>query len=422
MKKIAIIPARSGSKGLPNKNVLLLDGKPLIAYSIEAALKSKVFEKIIITTDSLEYKDAIAHYPVDVIIRSPELSSDTASSYVVIKDTLERNLGIEYDYFMLLQPTSPLRTEHHILESIEKFEKNSDRFDFLVSMVEGGKPSTLFRPLDENESLKAYNIDYSNYSRQQYREYHPNGAIYIAKTNKYLEQKHFYGENSIAYLMNKKESIDIDDELDFDYLYFILQQKNKNQNHLNKIINRIKEKSDNFNNVKDITLLGDSIFGLWDIKEINGLSFNNISIEGISTKEYLDHIFNKNMIKKLGSYVFINLGSNDIIKPDYLESESISALKEITSSIKEINKKSEIFLLEIIYSAFRKDRSNISISKLNQEINSTLFGDNIKIIEINHYLQDQYGKLNLKNTIDGLNLNKNGYSIVEKVMSREIHI
>lgn len=157
MKKIAIITARSGSKGLPNKNVLFANGKPLMAYSIEAALESEEFEKIIVSTDSQEYIDLLAHYPIEFIKRSAELSSDKASSFVVIEDVLNRYSHVDYDYFVLLQPTSPLRTAQHIQEANKKFEAHFDKFDFLVSVSDAHKPTTLTRPIDEDESLKTLN-------------------------------------------------------------------------------------------------------------------------------------------------------------------------------------------------------------------------------------------------------------------------
>lgn len=86
MKKIAIITARAGSKGLPNKNVLLANGKPLMAYSIEAAIESGQFEKIIVSTDSQEYIDLLSHYPIEFIKRAEHLASDKASTFVVIED------------------------------------------------------------------------------------------------------------------------------------------------------------------------------------------------------------------------------------------------------------------------------------------------------------------------------------------------
>ena len=114
MKKIAIIPARSGSKGLPNKNILMLMDKPILAYTIEAAIKSESFEKVIVSTDSLEYKEIAEKYGAEVIVRNEELSNDNATSYMVIKDILDKNLELEYDYFALLQPTSPFRNSEHI--------------------------------------------------------------------------------------------------------------------------------------------------------------------------------------------------------------------------------------------------------------------------------------------------------------------
>lgn len=114
--RIAIIPARAGSKGLPNKNVLMLIDKPLIAYTIEAAKESQCFNKIIVSTDSLEYKSIAERYGAEVIIRSEELASDTATTYMVIENVLSHNK--DCDYFMLLQPTSPFRNAHHIKEAI----------------------------------------------------------------------------------------------------------------------------------------------------------------------------------------------------------------------------------------------------------------------------------------------------------------
>ena len=122
MKKIAIIPARAGSKGLPNKNILMLGDKPLIGYTIEAALKSKKFDRVIVSTDSLEYKYIAEKFGAEVLMRAPELANDTAGSFVVIEDVLKRIESVEY--FVLLQVTSPFRNYKHIKESVDLFEKN----------------------------------------------------------------------------------------------------------------------------------------------------------------------------------------------------------------------------------------------------------------------------------------------------------
>ena len=117
MCSIAIIPARSGSKGLPGKNIKPLNGKPLLAYSIEAALASGRFDTVHVSTDSERYADIARQYGADEpFLRSAEASSDTASSEDAIREVLRRyeEMGQRFDAFMLLQPTSPLRTADDI--------------------------------------------------------------------------------------------------------------------------------------------------------------------------------------------------------------------------------------------------------------------------------------------------------------------
>ena len=133
MKKIAIIPARSGSKGLKDKNILPICGKPMLAYTIEAAIQSNLFDRVILSTDSLEYKKIGEDFGAEVILRGEEVSNDSASTFMVIEDLFGK-IEISFDYFMLLQPTSPLRNYRHVVEACELFERNFDKFDFLVSM------------------------------------------------------------------------------------------------------------------------------------------------------------------------------------------------------------------------------------------------------------------------------------------------
>lgn len=214
MKKIAIIPARSGSKGLPNKNILNLCGKPLIAWSIEAAINSNCFEKIVVSTDSKEYGEISKKYGAEVIYRGEKLSNDYATTYMVVEDILKK-LNMKFDYFVLLQPTSPMRSDKHILEACSKFEKNILNYDFLVSVKEAEMCSNLVKPIDDG-SLKYFNTDFSTYRRQMYKEYSPNGAIFIAKPDAYIERKSFFGDKSIAFMMNQFDSIDIDNKLDYE--------------------------------------------------------------------------------------------------------------------------------------------------------------------------------------------------------------
>lgn len=226
MKKIAIIPARSGSKGLKDKNIIDLCGKPLMAYSIEAAISTNLFEKIIVSTDSYRYGEIAAEYGADVIYRDENLSNDSASTYVVIEDLINK-INIQPDYLVLLQPTSPMRNCKHIMEAVKLFENNLNKFDFLVSMKEAEHAKCLVNPIDENGGLQYFDIDFSNYKRQAYKDYSPNGAIFIGKTEQYLANKHFFGSKSLAYIMNRVESLDIDDELDYELAKICMKKINR---------------------------------------------------------------------------------------------------------------------------------------------------------------------------------------------------
>ena len=419
MKKVAIITARSGSKGLPNKNVLFANGKPLMAYSVEAALESGEFEKVIVSTDSQEYIDLLSHYPIEFVKRSAELASDKASSFVVIEDVLNRYSHVDYDYFVLIQQTSPLRTAQHIQEANAKFEANFEKFDFLVSVSDAHKPTTLTRQIDEDESLKNFKLDYSNYARQQYHpEYSPNGAIFSAKPQAYLKQKHFYGEKCIAYFMDKEVSVDIDDRLDFEYFYFILQQRNKEKTLLETIKKIISAKKENFNQTKEISLIGHSILDYWNIKEINHLAVNNLAIAGISTKQYIDLILNQGLIKSLGDKTILMFGTNDIVYTGWTKEQILSDIQEVIKKLKIINNKIQLYFLEITPVAFRVDRNNTVIRELNSFLKENL--EEIKWIALDNHFSDQYGKLNLDYTNDGLHLSEQGYQLLEKIIKSEL--
>ena len=417
MKKIAIIPARSGSKGLPNKNILMLGNKPLIAYTIEAALKSKEFERIIVSTDSLEYKYIAEKFGAEVFMRSEDLANDKASSFVVIEDVLKR-INDEINYFVLLQVTSPFRNENHIKESINLFENNFNKYNYLVSMQKSDKSSSLINPIYDN-TLKEYSIDYSNYSRQKYDEYHPNGAIFIGKIKEYLKQKHFFGEKSIVYFMNKEDSIDIDDSLDFEIAITILNKKNKEENLLKTIKNRIEQKEKLFYEMKDITLIGNSLFDNWKIEKLNNSSIVNLGITGISTKQYQEYILNENKIKHIANKTVIMNGTNDIVDKSLNFEDILNNINKLIESLWKINEDAKIYFIEIPSIAFRMDRNKEEIFRLNKYLKNNL-DKTIKYIEINKYMIDDFGNLKLEYTYDGLHFNEEGYKILKKILEKEI--
>lgn len=420
MKKIAIIPARSGSKGLVNKNILMLLDKPILAYTIEAAIQSEKFIKVIVSTDSLEYKEIAEKYGAEVVMRGEELSNDSATSYMVIKDVLEKDLGVEYDYFVLLQPTSPFRNYQHINESIEKFEKNISNYDFLVSMTETSKTSTLIKPIEEDESLKHYDLDFSNYKRQNYKEYYPNGAIFIGKNKEYLERKYFFGKKSLAYFMNKADSIDIDDRLDFEFAILLMSMKQKEKQLLKNIKNRIEEKKEKFNKVEDITLIGHSIFDNWGIEMFQGYKVNNLGIRGINTIQYNNMIFEKELIKNIGKYVFLMAGTNDIVINNWKKEDTLLWINESIRYIEEMNRNTKIFFLEVPKVISRADRNNKIIEELNTYLKDNL-ESRIEYISLEK-LEDKFGNLKLEYTYDGLHFNEKGYQKLLEILQEEIKL
>lgn len=419
LKKIAIIPARSGSKGLPNKNILMLLDKPLIAYTIEAAIKSNEFQRVIVSTDSLEYKEISEKYGAEVILRDDYLANDKATSFMVIEDVLKKIKIESLDYFMLLQPTSPFRDEKHIRESIKEFEKEYINLDFLVSMTESSKSADLIKRIGSDKTLKNYDLDYSNYRRQDGKEYYPNGAIFIGKVDKYLEKKHFFGEKTLAYFMNKEDSIDIDDRLDFEIAITIATKKKKKILLLNMIKERIKEKKLYFEQVKPITLIGHSIFDYWEISKLNEYEVNNLGIAGISTKEYIDLILKKDLIKSLGKKIILFSGTNDMVIEGWKKEDTLNWINETISILKSIKKDMEIYFIEVPRVLSRMDRGNKVIIELNNYLRDNLSKD-IKFIELGQDFQDKFGNLKIEFTNDGLHFNKNGYKKLKEIVEKEL--
>jgi len=221
---LAIIPARGGSKRLPNKNILNLNGKPLIAYSIEAALQSKYINNVVVSSDSDSILNIAKSFKAQTIKRPDYLATDTAKSFDAIKHTIE-NMP-QYDYIVLLQPTSPLRDANNIDQAINLLEqKNADA----IISVSAMEHSPLWaNTLDDNLSMKNFLKDEVLNKRSQDLEtyYRLNGAIYITKTDKLLKEETFFlKDNIFAYIMNRENSIDIDEDIDFQLAKIILDKK-----------------------------------------------------------------------------------------------------------------------------------------------------------------------------------------------------
>ncbi len=226
MRNIAIIPARSGSKGLKNKNIKELNGKPLLAYTIEAALKSELFEEIMVSTDSEEYGDIARNYGANVpFLRSQKNASDSASSFDMIDEVLENyeSKSIVFDSFCLLQPTSPLRNSKDIIKAYQLFE-DKEAFS-IVSMCELEHPIAWCGELREGLSIDGFiKTDNGNRRQEQKKSYRPNGAIFIADIKEYTTEHNLYRKGGYAYIMPQVRSIDIDTELDFKIAEFLMRE------------------------------------------------------------------------------------------------------------------------------------------------------------------------------------------------------
>lgn len=217
-KNIAVIPARSGSKGLPHKNIKPLCGLPLIAHTIQCATRSRIFDEIHVSTDSEEYAGIARQYGAAVpFLRSPELAGDTSGSWDVVRDVLAQyeKLGQAFDTVTLLQPTSPLRIAEDILDAMGLFDHNGA--NAVVSVCEAEHSPLWCGTLPDNLSLDGFIPDsILNLPRQSLPPYYRiNGAVYIVRTSYLSGRVNLYSENCYAYIMPVSRSLDIDSEWDF---------------------------------------------------------------------------------------------------------------------------------------------------------------------------------------------------------------
>ena len=216
MRTLVVIPARSGSKGLPDKNIKLLNGKPLIHYSIEVAQQIFNNEDICISTDSDKYIKIAEQTGLKVPFVRPEtLSTDNATTQDVLLHCLDfyEQKGVSYDYILLLQPTSPFREKKH-LEDI--LIANIEESDMIVSVKETDS-NPYYVLLEENEEGYLKKLMKGEFTRRQDcpKVYEYNGSIYLIKVSS-LKEKLISSFTKIKkYEMNSKYSLDIDSEIDF---------------------------------------------------------------------------------------------------------------------------------------------------------------------------------------------------------------
>jgi CMP-N-acetylneuraminic acid synthetase len=239
---VAVIPARAGSKGLPGKNIRKLLDKPLIAYTIKAALQSKFIDRTIVSTDGKKIADVARRYGAEVpFLRPAHLATDTAHTPPVIEHAisyLEKNENYKVDIVVTLQPTNPLRRAEHIDLGIKKFLKAST--DSLIGVKEAFPPWWLFKPkgnrvipfIEFKKGVNALNLE-----RQQLpKVYQVNGALYVTKRDYLRRANSLVNQKSCAYLlMDEESSLDVDTPLDFKIIEQVLKAKKKLIYRLDKV-------------------------------------------------------------------------------------------------------------------------------------------------------------------------------------------
>ena len=224
-KILAIIPARQGSKGLKNKNIKMLKGKPLYLHSVKFASNCKFIDKICITTNIKKIFNEISkNKKIMLIKRNSKLSNDTAKSTDVILDVLKKIDYLKYDYFILFEPTSPLRSLDDIKKSLNKIISTDS--DNIVSLSKNitCSPEYLYSKNKKNK-IKPYLMKKNLHIRRQdirKKTYFLNGTFYISNVRRFFNSRDLF-KNALGYVTQKKYSFEIDDELDFQIIKYLMK-------------------------------------------------------------------------------------------------------------------------------------------------------------------------------------------------------
>ena len=227
-KRIAgIVPARGGSKGIKNKNIKLLSGKPLIGYTLDCIVSSNVFDFFAVSTDSLLIEDEIKKWNPYIIHRPSELASDNALGRDVINHSInfiKEEIGF-FDYCFYLQPTSPLRNSSDIINALDlALEKKAK---FVVSICECEHSPLLCNKLPSDLALDGFLKNTIGNRQNLEKYYRVNGAIYLIRNDSI--DLDFFGKESYAYIMPKERSVDIDEEIDFTFAEVLINERNIRQ-------------------------------------------------------------------------------------------------------------------------------------------------------------------------------------------------
>jgi CMP-N,N'-diacetyllegionaminic acid synthase len=226
IKPFCIIPARGSSKRLPRKNILLINGKPLIAYVIEAANESKAFDEIFVSTDDVDIAEVALSFGASVpFMRPKRLATDSATIVDVCLHMVEwaENIGRVYKDLCVLSPTCPLVSSRHMREAIALFEGADAQF--LVSISDFDHPPFWALRMEGRRLAPFWGKDYIRKTQELPHLYRPNGAISLAKVAEFKRERTFYVPGLLGYYMPRCESIDIDDQFDLQVAECILRSK-----------------------------------------------------------------------------------------------------------------------------------------------------------------------------------------------------
>ena len=229
MDVLAIIPARGGSKGVPRKNLKLLGGKPLIAHSIDNALRSVYITDLITTSDDEEILQVAKSYGSQIIKRPPELAEDATKMPPVINhvlETMKENLK-EYDVIILLQPTCPFRLTSDIDSALNMIKGGKAESVISVCEVGDNHPARMYQM--GNGSLEAFMPEWETENRQNLPKlYHRNGVIYALKRRLFEEEQTFFIKNSHPLVMPSQRSVNIDEPFDFTMAELLVKNNHEN--------------------------------------------------------------------------------------------------------------------------------------------------------------------------------------------------
>jgi len=230
---LALITARGGSKGLPGKNIRLLNGKPLIAWSIEHGLKSRYVDKVVVSTDDKKIASTAKKYGAEVpFMRPAYLATDKSTSMDVILHAIGflKAAGEEYDYIIILEPTSPLRETKDVDRSIEMLLNDKKGAESIVGVSEVVAAHPAFDVvINDKGFLSPYEGKRSRYIRRQdlKKIYFFEGTVYVSEIKALKKKKTFYHDRTIPYIVPKWKSVEIDDIVDFFCAEAILKNKRK---------------------------------------------------------------------------------------------------------------------------------------------------------------------------------------------------